>query len=142
MLLTLTNQEIQFLTNYLINRTQDSTTTSPSDQEKNQIRGIVLRLQGINSDFTPQDIGYLQYVLQEAAEINGAQRTTANEKKPIAPGTKFFPHSTMVFIKSISDKLGARLIVDITTVSDQMVARAEGSPYIMTDPTIKRTPGS
>lgn len=142
MILNLTTQEIQFLTNYLINRTQDSTTTSPSDQEKSQIRAIVLKLQGINSDFTPQDIGYLQYILQEALEINGIQRTTANEKKPISVGTKFFPTTTMLFIKSISDKLGAKLTVDTTTVSDEIVARAEGSPYIITDPTIKRTPGA
>lgn len=142
MILNLTTQEIQFLTNYLINRTQDSTTTSPSDQEKSQIRAIVLKLQGINSDFTPQDIGYLQYILQEALEINGSQRTTANEKKPISVGTKFFPTATMLFIKSISDKLGAKLTVDTTTVSDEVVARAEGSPYIITDPTIKRTPGA
>lgn len=140
-MLLLTVQERQFLSNYLINRTQDSTSTTPSKEELLLIRGLVIKIKSIVSDITQQETGYLQFILREANEIYGNQRSVANDKSSIPPGTKFFPHMSMILIKSISDKLGSKLTVDTTTESDQVVPRAEGSNWILTNPTQKPISG-
>lgn len=96
------------------------------------LREVAKRL-SISDDLSPQDIGVIQYLLREQIEIN-SQHSVANEKDLRGPGTRFFPHSTMLLIKSISDKLGAKLPVDTTSMSDPHSGRQEGSTWIMTSP--------
>ncbi len=122
--------ERQFLVNTLLNQDAAAPLFDVS-----MARAVASVIQGApKNDLTTQQIGFLQYVLQTQLEIMGSRHTTANEKKPILPSVRFFPHRSMVLIKKISDKLGMKLRVDIETRSDQTVGRTEGSTWIVTDP--------
>lgn len=125
----LSTLEKQFLVNTLLN--QDVATPLFDTM---MARSIASALQAPAAEFTAQQIGFLQYVLQTQLEIMGSRHTTANEKKPILPSVRFFPHRSMVLIKRISLKLNMRLRVDTETRSDQTVGRTEGSTWIVTDP--------
>lgn len=132
----LTNEEKQFLSNIAIDRFNDAA--------RRETEGLILT--GIMNkmnlspvlNLTAQEVGFLQFICHELNEIHGARHSTANEKGNIGgPGTLFIPHNTLVLVKSISDKLGSHLMVDIATKSDQNSPRGEGSTWIMTDPTQK-----
>lgn len=123
-------RERQFLVNTLLNQ---DVATPLFDTVMARSVASVLQASPTN-DFTTQQVGFLQYVLQTQLEIMGSLHTTANEKRPILPSIRFFPHRTMVLIKRISVKLGMKLKVDIETRSDQTVGRTEGSTWIVTDP--------
>lgn len=87
---------------------------------------------GISVDFTQQQVGYLQFLLQEAAEINGRTSSVANEK---SSGPRWRPLKELELVKSVSDKLGASLIIDTETPTIVESPRGEGSRSIMVDPT-------
>lgn len=129
--------EQSFLSNLLLDRRQSSQITSPSQTEIDTINGIILALifrdnTGAHT-FSEQQVGYLQYILQEQNEIWGSRHSTANEKSgTVGPGMNFVAHDTLLLVKSISDSLGAQLKVDINTKSDQNSPRGEGSTWIMT----------
>jgi len=128
--ITLNTRERQFLINTLLN--QDVATPLFDAVMARAVAGV-LQASKVN-DLTAQQVGFLQYVLQTQLEIMGSRHTTANEKKPILPSVRFFPHESMVLIKKISLKLNMRLKVDTETRSDQTVGRTEGSTWIVTDP--------
>jgi len=139
MTINLTPQEKVFLVNLLLERRRDPLQGAPPEQELATIYKIMDVLAAsvyfpdyfeVNLD--QQQVGYLQYMLQEQNEIWGSSHTTANEKSGlVGPGQHFVAHNTLVMIKSISDKLGAHLKVDIDTKSDQTSPRGEGSISIM-----------
>jgi hypothetical protein len=131
MTINLTTDETQYLVNIMVNRD-----AALPQLDTGSLTGHILT-QKNPYDFTSQEVGILQSLMQEQLEVNGSQRSVANEKEFRGPGTKFVPNKTLVLIKSISDKLGAHLTVDITTKSDQHSGREEGSTWIMTDPTQK-----
>lgn len=128
--------EYQFLSNTLIER---FTNAVYRDTEGAIIQSILYNMKGLsNIAFSIQEIGYLQSLLQELSEIHGSRHSIANEKKFMGPGTTFIPQRTLILVKSISDKLGANLVIDTTTQSDApQGGRLEGSIWVMTDPTIK-----
>ncbi len=131
---TFTSEESEFIANLLINPDVATQHVSPINYlalaNAIQAGGSIL--------LDSQTVGILQSMLQEQAEINGSRRSVANEKRFMGPGTQFVPQRTLILIKSITDKLGAAMKIDITTKTD--VAddrRAQGSPQILQDPRIK-----
>lgn len=132
MLVNLNSEEVQFLGNLLINRREDPLMGAPSQQEIDLITVILTGFISGEQEYELQEIGYLQSLLQEQNEIWGSRRSTANEKSgTVGPGQNFVPHRTLVLIKSISDKLGAHLSVDVDTKADETGPRGEGSISIM-----------
>lgn len=131
----LTTEESQFLTNTLAGIQQNSLgLTTPPPQEMDMISEIILKII-FKDDFTAQEIGYLQTVMQIQSEIWGRQSSTANEKLPVTLAS-FVPQHTRVLIKSISTKLGASIIVDVDERSIPNSPRKEGSRSIVVDPTL------
>jgi hypothetical protein len=135
MIANFTPQETEFLCNLLIDKRYGFYLGAPPDTEVATINNISNKLILAEIDFTQQEVGYLQYIIAEQAEINGSRRSVANEKAFMGPGTTFVPTQTLIYIKSIGDKLGADMSIDTTTRSTgQPTARAEGSTWIMTNP--------
>lgn len=132
----LTSEEYQFLNGTLIGIQQNSLgLTTPSPQEIDTINEILLKMI-FKDDFESKEVYYLQSILQVQSEIWGRRSSTANEKLGVVPHA-FVPQRTLQLIKSISDKLGASLMVDTETRGDKLSPRAEGSITIMTDVTRK-----
>ncbi len=140
MIINFTDREVQFLSNILIDRRQSSLSTSCPEQEIDTINELLLMLVFKEADYTTQDIGYLQYLMQEQNEIWGSRRSLGEKAGTVGPGQKFVPQATLILVKSISDKLGANLQVDITTRTDETVPRGEGSTWIMKNPVDKGIP--
>lgn len=129
MTIDLTHEEIQFLVNNLLNPDQAAVLNFQPEMRMDIANAIrLLHPAQLNA----QQVGYLQWFLQDQSEIHGRQSTTANEKQSINPGSRFRPHQTLVMIKSISDKLGAALQVDTTQHSDLHSPNEPGSRGIMT----------
>lgn len=124
-------EESQFLSNLLMERSQDANLA----QYDQAVIVLLAELLSTSSpyDFNAQELGFLQYLMQEQSEIWGRQSSTANEKQPVLLGS-FVPQKTRRLIKSISDKLGAKIPVDTLTPSFPISPRAEGSASIMQDP--------
>lgn len=129
-----TPEEAQFVANLLINPDVANQHNSPIDY-----RALAYIIQaGGSITLNSQTVGVLQSILQEQAEINGSRRSVANEKVFMGPGTQFVPQRTLILIKSITDKLGATMSIDITTRTDTPDdIRAQGSPQILQDQRIK-----
>jgi hypothetical protein len=132
MIVNLNSDEIRFLYNLILNRDA----CLPAFPIPNSLISS-LRNHSEQLDLTSQEIGILQALLQEQAEVNGSRHSTANEKKFMGPGTTFIPNQTLVLVKNITDKLGAHLQIDTSTKSDQTTGRQEGSTWIITNPTLK-----
>lgn len=133
--INLHNVEVQYLLNLLIDRRSDALFGAPSTQELSTINDLLTLLtpSPTNIDFNPQEVGYIQDILHTQSEIWGSRRSVANEKAGTT-GQNFVANRTLLLVKSISDKLGAHLKIDIDTKSDQIAPtpRAEGSTWIMT----------
>lgn len=123
-----TVEEIQWLVNSLINPDQAAPITLDVNV-RFDLANAVRFLSPVQ--LNAQQVGILQGFLQELAEQHGRQATTANEKQPINPGSRFRPRQTLVFIDSISKKLGASLHVDTTQHSDLHSPNEPGSRGIM-----------
>jgi hypothetical protein len=135
MLVSLTEPESRFLANLLLS--QDATLPQYDFSTCAAIVPKVVEASVTPTEFASQDIGFLQSIMQDQSEIWGRQSSTANEKQPVMLGA-FVPQGTRQLIKSISDKLGAKLLIDTATYSFPVSPRAEGSPSIMTDPTLNK----
>jgi|SRR4051812_25304937 len=128
----LTSEEKQFVCSLLSEYQQNAQNESQLDLVSELMLKFVF-----DGDINRQEVGFLQYILQEQSEIHGRRSTIANEKSsPHLSG--FIPTRTLQLIKSVSDKLGANLFVDTITKSDQNLPRAEGSRSIMTDPVLNK----
>lgn len=132
MSIQLTNEESGFLIALMIERSQDA---NLAQQDNGLPVSIFKKITGLPMELSSQETSFTQSVLQEQSEIWGRSSSTANEKQPVSLGS-FVPQKTRQLIKSISDKLGAKISVDVTERSFSISPRGEGSISIMQDPRI------
>jgi len=130
----LSTEERQFLSTLVMERLQDA---SKAQYEQALLEQMLLNFIFTDNEIDPRTNGFLQVLMQEQSEIWGRESSTANEKQPVTLG-QFVPQKTRQLVKSISTKLGASLAVDTTSPSFPVSPRAEGSPSIMTDPTLNK----
>lgn len=130
MIVDLTNREVQFISNVLIERSQEF---FRPDSELELVRRLLLKAIFNSADYTAVEIGYLQFAFQELHEIYGSRHSTANEKLPPS-SLSFVPQATLILVKNISDKFGARMKINVEETGYVGSPRKEGSINIMKDP--------